>query len=88
MVVDVMMPGGTEGFDLVWSIRASEVEALRSVPIIMATAIQEQTDMSFYPALPQGLFEPAQALDVQGWIDKPVRVAALVDAIRGLVGEQ
>ena len=88
MVVDVMMPGGTEGFDLVWSVRESDDEALRAVPIIMATGIQEQTGMTFYPWLPEGLFDPEKPLDVQGWLDKPVRVEVLVDAINTVLVKQ
>ena len=86
MVVDVMMPGGTEGFDLVWQIRDSEDEALKAVPIIMSTAIQEQTGMTFFPWRPEGLFDTARPLDVQGWLDKPVPVEVMLGAIRGVLG--
>lgn len=86
MIVDVMMPGGTEGFELVWQIRDHDDDALRQVPIIMATGIQDQTDLSFYPRLPEGLFEPERKLDVQGWLDKPVRPQVLLDAITTVLG--
>jgi CheY-like chemotaxis protein len=85
MIVDVMMPGGTEGFELVWEIRGLENDPLQSVPIVMATGIQEQTGMTFYPWLPEGLFDTAKPLEVQGWLDKPVRVEVLLGAIKGVL---
>jgi CheY-like chemotaxis protein len=41
MLVDVMMPEGTEGFHLVWKIRQIEDEAVKGVPIVMVTGIHQ-----------------------------------------------
>ncbi len=86
MVVDVMMPEGTEGFHLVWKIRQMEDEALSSVPIIMATGIHETTELRFYPDQTDGTYEPGEFLPVQAWIDKPVEVKGLLEKVERLLG--
>ena len=86
MVVDVMMPSGTEGFQLVWRLRQSEDEQLKDIPIIMATGIHETTDLRFYPEQTDGTYKPGEYLPIQGWIDKPVKVADLNDKIAELLG--
>ena len=87
MVVDVMMPDGTEGFHLVWAIRRLDDEQLKNVPIIMATGIHEQTELRFYPEKTDGTYEPGEFLPVQGWIDKPVSGEDLDARIKDLVAD-
>ena len=77
MLVDVMMPTGTEGFHLVWSVRNLEDERLKDVPIVMATGIHDQTELRFYPDQTDGTYTPGEFLPVQGWLDKPIKVADL-----------
>lgn len=86
MVVDVMMPGGTEGFHLVWRIRQSESTKLRNVPIILVTEIHEHTELRFYPEHSDGTFKPGEFLPIQGWLDKPVEPAELLAAISHALG--
>ena len=85
MVVDVMMPTGTEGFHLVWAIRQLADEALKNVPIIMATGIHEHTEMRFYPENTDGTYQPGEFLPIQAWIDKPVRVEDLHEKVAQLL---
>ncbi len=87
MIVDVMMPEGTEGFHLVWKIRQMEDEALSSVPIIMVTGIHETTELRFYPDQTDGTYEPGEFLPVQAWMDKPIAVKDLLEKVKGLLGE-
>ncbi len=87
MIVDVMMPEGTEGFHLVWKMRQMEDEALSNVPIIMATGIHETTELRFYPDQTDGTYEPGEFLPVQAWIDKPVAVDDLLEKVNRLIGE-
>jgi two-component system phosphate regulon response regulator PhoB len=86
MIVDVMMPEGTEGFHLVWKIRQMEDEALKNVPIIMATGIHDTTELRFYPDQTDGTYQPGEFLPVQGWLDKPVRAEELVERVNALLG--
>ena len=87
MIVDVMMPEGTEGFHLVWKIRQAEDEKVRDVPIIMSTGIHETTSLRFYPDQTDGTYQPGEFLPVQAWLDKPVHVEKLLDKVRELLNE-
>ncbi len=87
MIVDVMMPEGTEGFHLVWKIRQMEDTALSSVPIIMATGIHETTELRFYPDQTDGTYEPGEFLPVQAWMDKPIEVKDLLAKVKTLLSE-
>jgi len=81
MIVDVMMPEGTEGFHLVWKIRQLEDKSVRGVPIVMATGIHQTTDLRFYPDQSDGTYKPGEYLPVQAWLDKPVQVGALLETV-------
>jgi twitching motility two-component system response regulator PilH len=86
MIVDVMMPEGTEGFHLVWKLRQMEDETVRDVPIIMATGIHGTTEMRFYPDQTDGTYQPGEFLPVQGWLDKPVHVEELLKTVNAVLG--
>ena len=88
MIVDVMMPEGTEGFHLVWEIRQMEEEALKNVPIIMATGIHDQTELRFYPDQSDGTYAPGEYLPVQAWLDKPIQVDSLLQTVEEVLGQQ
>ena len=81
MLVDVMMPEGTEGFHLVWKIRQMEDQSVRGVPIIMVTGIHQTTKLRFYPDQSDGTYKPGEYLPVQAWLDKPVQVDDLLDTV-------
>jgi CheY-like chemotaxis protein len=86
MIVDVMMPEGTEGFHLVWKMRQLEDESLRNVPIVMATGIHQTTELRFYPDETDGTYQPGEYLPVQGWLDKPIQVDDLMKTINQVLG--
>jgi len=86
VVLDVMMPSGTEGFQTVWRIRQLEDAALKDVPVLMATGIHEHTEMRFYPEQTDGTYQPGEFLPIQGWLDKPVKPQELLDKIKELLG--
>jgi len=86
MILDVMMPEGTEGFHLVWKLRQMEDPAVREIPIIMATGIHATTKLRFYPEQSDGTYQPGEYLPVQDWIDKPVRVEELLTKVNALLG--
>jgi CheY-like chemotaxis protein len=86
MLVDVMMPEGTEGFHLVWEMRQLKDEALRNVPIIMVTGIHEHTEMRFYPDQTDGTYQAGEFLPVQGFMDKPVEPSLLLRKLGEVLG--
>ena len=89
VILDVMMPEGTEGFHVVWALRQMEDQELAGIPVIMATGIHEQTELRFYPEQTDGTYQPGDFLPVQGWLDKPFTNEALYNAVvRVLAGEE
>ena len=82
ILLDVMMPEGTEGFHVVWALRRHEDPQLRDVPIIILTAIHDRTKLRFYPEQTDGTYEPGAYLPVQDFVDKPIDSADLVQRIQ------
>jgi CheY-like chemotaxis protein len=82
MVLDVMMPERTEGFHVVWNLRNQDEPHLRDLPVIILTAIHQQTDLRFYPDAKDGTYGAGEYLPVQGFVDKPVEPQALLKEIQ------
>jgi len=78
IVLDVMMPSGTEGFHFVWDLRNADDEALRDIPIIILSAIHEGTPLRFYPTAGDETYEPGEYLPVQAFLDKPIEAKQLL----------
>ncbi len=86
VVLDVMMPHGTEGFQWLWDIRRHMDPKIRDVPVIMLTSIHDTTRMRFHEG---DADESGEYLPVQAFLDKPLdpdKLAAKVEAILGKVG--
>jgi CheY-like chemotaxis protein len=78
IVLDVMMPSGTEGFHFVWDLRNAEDAKVREVPIIIVSAIHEGTPLRFYPTEGDDTYAPGEYLPVQAFLDKPVEPSKLL----------
>jgi CheY-like chemotaxis protein len=81
LLLDVMMPEGTEGFHVVWKLRNLSDPYFQGVPIIILTAIHQQTALRFYPDSGDGTYEAGEFLPVQGFVDKPIEPQVLVKEI-------
>lgn len=81
ILLDVMMPSGTEGFHFVWDLRNADDEKLREVPIIILSAIHEGTSLRFYPTQSDGTYAPGEYLPVQAFLDKPVEPSKLLTEV-------
>jgi CheY-like chemotaxis protein len=82
ILVDIMMPNATEGFDFVWQLRRSEDEYFRRVPIVVMTAIRERTGLGFYPEKGEPPAKGEPTLPVQGFLHKPVSPEQLLERVR------
>ncbi len=71
ILLDIMMPSGTEGFHFVWTLRKDEDKKVREIPIIVLTAIHDTTKFRFYPDQSDPVYGPGEFLPVQGFLDKP-----------------
>jgi len=86
ILLDVMMPEGTEGFQFVWRLRNEYAPELAQTPIIILSAIHETTKLRFYPEETDGTYKPGEYLPVQAWLDKPIQVAALLRTVEQALG--
>ena len=87
ILLDVMMPEGTEGFQFVWKLRNEYPEDIARTPIIVLTAIHETTQLRFYPQQTDGTSKPGEYLPVQGFIDKPADPTELLERVAETLSE-
>jgi CheY-like chemotaxis protein len=85
ILLDIMMPDGTEGFHFVWKLRNQCPEEVAKTPIIVLSAIHHTTSLRFYPDQSDGTYEPGEFLPVQGFIDKPVEPYVLLEKIKSVL---
>ncbi len=88
ILLDIMMPHGTEGFHFVWKLRSQYPDPIKDIPILVLTAIHSTTELRFYPDQSDGTYEPGEFLPVQGFVDKPVEPATLLKRISSILGER
>lgn len=83
VVLDVMMPDRTEGFDWLSKLRHHSDAKLRELPVIVASSIHATTRMRFHEgdADETGSYLPAQA-----FLDKPIDPDKLAAKIQSLLG--
>ncbi|MCF7824081.1 MAG: response regulator [Candidatus Marinimicrobia bacterium] len=74
VILDVMMSSMDEGFHVAYKIR-QEV-AIKDTPIVMLTAVGNQTGFQFDPS------KDADFLPVDAFLEKPVNPKNLVDVVR------
>jgi len=81
ILLDVMMPSGTEGFHFVWDLRNADDQKVREVPIIILSAIHEGTSLRFYPTESDDTYAPGEYLPVQAFLDKPIEPSKLLSEV-------
>ncbi len=86
IVLDVMMPKGTEGFQFVWELRNNADAPLKDVPIVMMTGIHDHTELRFYPESEDGTYKAGEYLPVQAFLDKPVDPEKLIETVNKHLG--
>jgi CheY-like chemotaxis protein len=74
ILLDVMMGKVDEGFQVAYELRSDEVTA--DIPILMLTAVTDQTGFDFDPA------KDKDFLPVNEFLEKPISPRNLVDMIR------
>jgi CheY-like chemotaxis protein len=74
VLLDVMMGSVDEGFQVAYQLRNDD--ATREIPIIMLTAVADQTGFKFDPAKDQDF------LPVDEFLEKPVSPRQLIDMVR------
>ena len=85
IVLDVMMPGSTEGFHFAWTLRNDKSSGCADVPIIVHSAVHDTTSLRFYPDQSDGTYGPGEFLPVQDFLDKPADPAELLRKVQNLL---
>jgi CheY-like chemotaxis protein len=86
ILLDIMMPEGTEGFQFVWKLRNELAEEVRETPIVVLSAIHSKVDLRFYPEQSDGTYSAGEYLPVQGFIDKPAAPQELLSKVAEVLG--
>jgi CheY-like chemotaxis protein len=81
ILLDIMMPSGTEGFHFVWNLRRYPDPCCRAIPIIVLSAIHRTTPLRFYPDQSDGYYQPYEYLPVEALLDKPASSERLLAEI-------
>jgi two-component system alkaline phosphatase synthesis response regulator PhoP len=82
ILLDIMMPNSTEGFQFIWRLRRRPEEYYHRLPVIMISAAAEQTGLRFYPESGDGTYPAGASVPVQDFLDKPIEPAHLLDKIQ------
>ena len=77
-ILDVMMPAGSEGFELSRDLRKDP--DLKDIPILMLTGVREKTGLDFR----SDAGDP-DWLPVDGFIEKPINPQILVEEVEKLL---
>lgn len=83
IVLDVMMPNSTEGFQ--WLLKLRQHPDARNVPVIILTSIHETTRLRFHEG---DADESGEYLPAQAFFDKPVDPDELASKIKDLLGDE
>ena len=72
VLLETMLPTGTEGFHLVWRLRDDPDERLSQTPVLIVSRIHQTTALNLFPDFHDGHYRAHEFLPVQGFLDKPV----------------
>jgi len=81
ILLEIMIPSGTEGFHFVWRLRRHSDSLLREMPIVVVSAIHRTTELRLYPEETDRDYAPGEFLPVQAFLDKPVDLLALARTV-------
>lgn len=87
ILLETMMPHGTEGFHLVWRLRKHPDRQMSQTPIIIVSKIHQTTSLNLFPTHRDGHYRVCDFLPVQGFLDKPVDHNKLVITIADMFHE-
>lgn len=85
ILLDVMMPMGTEGFHFVWNLRKQSDKKLSETPVAIISSIHATTDMQLYPKESDQAYGEGEYLPVQKFLDKPIHPDDLLRAVKELL---
>ncbi len=81
ILLEIMIPAGTEGFHFVWRLRKHSDPVLRNTPVVVVSAIHRTTELRLYPELADRDYAPGEFLPVEAFLDKPVDLPLLAHTV-------
>ena len=84
ILLETMVPEGTEGFHLVWKLRQHPDRQLSKTPVVIVSDIHQTTSLNLFPDLKDGHYRATEFLPVQGFLDKPVDHEILLKTVAGI----
>jgi CheY-like chemotaxis protein len=81
ILMEPMLPNGTEGFHLVWRLRDHPDSRLRATPVVIASRIHQTVRMDLFPTFSDGHYRANEFLPVQAFLDKPYEATSLMNTI-------
>lgn len=88
VLLDVVMPAGTEGYHFVWTLRKDPDPERRDMLIIVLTAIHESSPLRLHSEPADSAYGPYEYLPAQAFFDKPVDMPKLLAKIEQLLAEK
>lgn len=85
ILLETMLPTGTEGFHFVWRLRGHGDTLLARTPIVIVSRIHKATTLNLFPDLNDGHYTPHEFLPIQAFFNKPVDHDHLMRTISELV---
>jgi CheY-like chemotaxis protein/sugar phosphate isomerase/epimerase len=82
ILLDLMLPEGTEGLDLLWELRRSPDPELAGIPVLLASAVHLETGLQLVPRDAQEHASQSEFLPASGFLDKPVAPASLLASVK------
>ena len=86
LLMEPMMPAGTEGFHLVWKLRDHPDAKVSELPIIVLSRIHHTTQLNLFPDLTDGHYHASEFLPVQAFLDKPFDEGVLLKTMDNVIG--
>ena len=81
VLLEPMLPNGTEGFHVVWKLREFPDQKLSQIPVLVVSRIHQATKLNIFPNFHDGHYSALDFLPVQGFLDKPVENSTLIQNI-------
>lgn len=88
LLMEPMMPAGTEGFHLVWRLRDHPDAKVSRVPVIVLSRIHHTTKLKLFPDLMDGHYHPSEFLPVQAFLDKPFDESVLLKTMDNVIARE
>lgn len=81
LLMEPMLPAGTEGFHLVWRLRDHPDVKLNGMPVILVSRIHQTTRLNLFPGISDGHYQADEYLPIQAFLDKPFDDRVLLETI-------